>query len=120
MWNVVDRERAHSFHEQSRILNEISGSHPGEMAVFWDVATCNLVEIDRRFRDVSCDIRGITLTMKSVRSLKRQLIYTRLRFAIIPEDSHIYTCLRDNLKSYLHLGLLEFLKSLTSSFKFPL
>jgi hypothetical protein len=33
---------------------EISGSHGGEYEyVFWDVAPCSLVEIDRRFRGIT-------------------------------------------------------------------
>jgi hypothetical protein len=88
MWNVVDRERAHSFHEQSRILNEISGSHPGEMAVFWDVATCNLVEIDRRFRDVYClHYQGAGIAVSTSETC---MYFYQTTSRNIPEDSYIH------------------------------
>jgi hypothetical protein len=39
---------------------EISGSHGGqyEVWVFWDVALCSHVEVDRRFRGVYCHHQG--------------------------------------------------------------
>jgi hypothetical protein len=30
--------------------SDISGSHGGKHEVFWDVVSCSLVEVDRRFR----------------------------------------------------------------------
>jgi hypothetical protein len=39
-----------------KILDEISGSYGGEfkMIVFWDVAPCSLVDINRIFRGAYC------------------------------------------------------------------
>jgi hypothetical protein len=48
------------------------------MAVFWDVAPCSLVGTDRRFR-------GVTARRN------------------IPEDSHLHTYRRENLKSHIRL-----------------
>jgi hypothetical protein len=53
-----------------------------KMAVFWDVAQCSLVEIDRRFRGLTAFvIRAIALMMEAVRPLKRRSISGRLHGA---------------------------------------
>jgi hypothetical protein len=56
------------------------------MAVFWVVAPCSLVEVYQRFRGTCC------LHHQGYRPMRR---YN-------PEDSHIRTHRRENLKSYLN------------------
>jgi hypothetical protein len=51
------------------------------MAVFWVVSPCSLVEVHHRFRDL------IALMMEAARRYN-------------PEDSHLHTHRRENLKSY--------------------
>jgi hypothetical protein len=51
-----------------------------KMAVFWVVAPCSLVEVYRRFRGADC----LHLMMENN-----------------PEDSHLRTHRRENLKSYI-------------------
>jgi hypothetical protein len=60
------------------------------MAVFWDVASCSLVGVYRRFRG-ACYLR--------YQGDERN----------IPEDNHLYTCCRENLKS--HLAYIVYKKS---------
>jgi hypothetical protein len=57
-----------------------------KMAVFWDVAPCSLVEIYRRFRGSCC--------------LHHQ--------GDNPEDSHLYTRRRENLKSITYMFIFLF------------
>jgi hypothetical protein len=56
------------------------------MAVFWDVAPCSMMEIDRRFRGAYC-----------LHHLDDESYQTGRRN--IPEDSHLHTRRRENLKS---------------------
>jgi hypothetical protein len=61
------------------------------MAVFWVVAPCSLVEVYQRFRGPCC------LHHQGDRPDGRQ--YN-------PEDSHLRTHRRENLKSYLKINFL--------------
>jgi hypothetical protein len=62
------------------------------MTVFWDVATCSLVEIDRRF---------IALMMEAVSSSEMLVSIYQTTRRNIPEDSHLHTRRHENLKSHL-------------------
>jgi hypothetical protein len=64
------------------------------MAVFWVVAPCSLVEIYQRFRGAFC------LHHQGDESL------TTRRYN--PEDSHLRTHRRENLKSYLEQRCEEY------------
>jgi hypothetical protein len=55
-----------------------------QMAVLWVIAPCNLVEVYRRFRVLVPSIISVT----------------RLRDTNNPEDSHLHTRRRENLKSH--------------------
>jgi hypothetical protein len=55
--------------------------HIMKMAVFWVVAPCSLVEIDRRFRDAYC-------------------LHHQGNDRNISEDSHLHTRRREILKSH--------------------
>jgi hypothetical protein len=78
-----------------------------KIALFWDVAPCSVVEIDRRFRDAYClyhhrhvDPSTIKAMMMEAESTSETSVSfyqtTRLN---IPEDSHLHASHRENLKS---------------------
>jgi hypothetical protein len=63
------------------------------MAVFWDVAPCSLVDIDRCFRGAYClHYQGVssltTLMMEAVSSSETLLNIYQTTWCNIPEDSH--------------------------------
>jgi hypothetical protein len=68
------------------------------MAVFWVVAPCSLIEIYQRFRRICClnhQVDGAACTSEtSVNFYQTTRCYN-------PEDSHLHTRRRENLKSYL-------------------
>jgi hypothetical protein len=55
------------------------------MTVFWDVAPCNVVQIDRRFRDAYCLL--IALMMEAVSTSETSVSFYQT--TPIPEDSHL-------------------------------
>jgi hypothetical protein len=65
------------------------------MAVFWVVATCSLVEVYQRFRGPCCLHHEGDETMVNFYQTTRR--YN-------PEDSHLRTHRRENLKSY-YIGI---------------
>jgi hypothetical protein len=58
------------------------------MAVFWDVTPCSLVDIERCFSETSVSIYQAT---------QRN----------IPEDNHVHTRRRENLKSQLYVKFIK-------------
>jgi hypothetical protein len=66
-----------------------------KITVFWDVAPCSLVEVDRRFRGAYF-LHHQRIPETSVR-------FHETTRRSIPEDSHIHTGHRENLKSHLSL-----------------
>jgi hypothetical protein len=54
-----------------------------KMTVFWDVASCSLVEIDRRFRG------AIALMMEAVSIPETLVCFYEITCHSIPEDSHL-------------------------------
>jgi hypothetical protein len=67
-----------------------------KMTVFWDVAPCSLVEVYRRFRCAHClHHQGDETTRTSKMSVN---FYQTARHNI-PEDVHLHTRHRQNLKS---------------------
>jgi hypothetical protein len=60
------------------------------MAVFWDVAPCSLVDIDRSFRGAYC-----LLILEAANS--------------IPEDSYLHTRRRENLRSHYNICAVDYL-----------
>jgi hypothetical protein len=69
-------------------------------AVFWVVAPCSLVEIYQRFR-------GRALMMEAARTSETLVNFYQTTRRYNPEDSHLRTHRRENLKSYtvFHLDL---------------
>jgi hypothetical protein len=76
------------------------------MAVFSDVAPCSLIDVDRRFRGAHWfqDDRPHDEVRTSETSVS---IYQTIR-RNIPEDSHLHTSRRENLKPH-HLVPIVFL-----------
>jgi hypothetical protein len=63
-----------------------------KVTVFWDVALCSLVEIDRRFRSAYC-LHYQALMVEAERTSETPVsIYETTRHNV-PEDSHI--CSKD-------------------------
>jgi hypothetical protein len=58
-----------------------------KLAVFWNVAPCSLIEIDRRFRGV---YRPIALVMEVVSSSETSVNIYQTTRPNIPEDSHLH------------------------------
>jgi hypothetical protein len=62
------------------------------MTVIWDVAPCSHVEIAQRFRAMMMEAVGTSETSVNFYQTTRRNI---------PEDSHLHTRRRENLKSHL-------------------
>jgi hypothetical protein len=67
-----------------------------KMAVFWVVASCSLVKIYRRFRDPASII---ALMMEAARTSETLEKFHQTTRRYNPEDSHLRTHRRENLKS---------------------
>jgi hypothetical protein len=62
-----------------------------KMTVFWDVAPCSLVELYRHFR-------GADLMMEAASASETSVNFYQTTRRNIPEDSHLHTPRRENLK----------------------
>jgi hypothetical protein len=75
------------------------------MAVFWVVAPCSLVEVYQRFRGPCClhhqEDLLIALMMEAARTSETLENFYQTTRRYNPEDSHLRTHRRENLKSYL-------------------
>jgi hypothetical protein len=69
------------------------------MAVFWVVALCSLVDVYQRFRSPCCLL--IALMMEAARTSETLVNFYQTRWHYKPEDSHLHTHHRENLKSYI-------------------
>jgi hypothetical protein len=68
------------------------------MAVFWVVAPCSLVDVSE---DLAASIiRAIALMMEAARTSETLVIFYQTTRRYKPEDSHLRTHRRENLKSY--------------------
>jgi hypothetical protein len=101
------------------------------MTVFWDVAPCSLVDIDRRFRGTYClyhqgdeletgshvsnqfFARGllIALMMEAVSTSKTSVNFYQTTRRNNPEDSHLHTRRRESLKSHKNKKYLRLVSS---------
>jgi hypothetical protein len=70
--------------------------------VFWDVAPCSHIEVDRRFRG-GCVLPPllIALMMETVRTSETSVNFNVITRSYIPEDSKLHTRRRENLKSHI-------------------
>jgi hypothetical protein len=57
------------------------------MIAFWDIAPCSTVEVDRRFRGVSC--RHQKVTMEAVRTSETSVYFNGTTRRYIPEGYHL-------------------------------
>jgi hypothetical protein len=64
------------------------------MAVFWDIALCSLVDIDQGFRGPYCLHHQITLMLEAVSSSETSVNFYKTTRRNILEYSHIHTRLR--------------------------
>jgi hypothetical protein len=80
------------------------------MTVFWDVASCSLVEIYRRFRGTCCLHQGdplIALMMEVANSSETSVNLGQTTWRNIREDSHLHSRCRENLKSHQILTFIS-------------
>jgi hypothetical protein len=69
-------------------------------AVFWDVAPCSRVALTD-VSDIVLTAGIIVMIMVTVRNSETSVSFYQTARRNIPEGSHLYTCLRENLKSHL-------------------
>jgi hypothetical protein len=65
------------------------------MTIFWDVAPCSLVEVYRYLRGL------IALIIKALSASETTANLYQTTRLNIPEDSHLHTRRRENLRSHL-------------------
>jgi hypothetical protein len=76
-----------------------------EMAVFWVVAPCTPVEVYRPFSRACClhhlgDYGGLVVLMMEAASTETSVNFYQTTPRNNPEDSHLRTHIRENLKSH--------------------
>jgi hypothetical protein len=76
-----------------------------KMAVFWVLAPCSLAEIYRRFRGAWLPASSglIALMIEAVNTSETSVNFYQTTRRNNPEDSHLHTQRRENLKSHLLL-----------------
>jgi hypothetical protein len=84
-----------------------------QMALFWDVALCSLVEVCRHFRSACClhhqgdnEKLIVPLMMEAASSTERMENFYQTTQCNIPEDSYRHTYHHENLRS--HCGFNSF------------
>jgi hypothetical protein len=85
-------------------LNWVNSLETKKMTVFWYVAPCSLLEIDRRFRGAYCfHHQGdkIALMIEAVNTSKTLANLYETTRCNIPEDGNFHTRRHENLKSHL-------------------
>jgi hypothetical protein len=76
-----------------------------KMAVFWVVVPCSLVEVYQRFRGPCCLSHQGDLMMEASRTPETLVNFYQTTRQYNPEDSHLRTHRRENLKSYKFLSV---------------
>jgi hypothetical protein len=71
------------------------------MAGFWVVASCSLVDVYQRFRGRCCLHYQGDEMMEAARTSKTLVNFYQTTRRYNPEESHLRTHRRENLKSYL-------------------
>jgi hypothetical protein len=69
-----------------------------KMAAFWDVALCSVVDIYRLLEELTASFTRV-LIMEAVNSSESPVNIHQTTWCNIPEDSHLHTLRRENLKS---------------------
>jgi hypothetical protein len=80
--------------EGGDIITEASASL--KMTVFWDVVPRSLVKIDRHFKGAKVLTASI---MRAISTSEMSVNFYQTARRNIPEDSHLHTHRRENLKS---------------------
>jgi hypothetical protein len=70
-----------------------------KIAVFWDVAPCSL----EKFTDVSEVINASIMRAISTRTSEKSVNFYQTTRRNTPEDGHLYTRCRENLKTHIML-----------------
>jgi hypothetical protein len=70
-----------------------------KMAVFWVVAPCSLLEVCRRFRGY-CFLHHPIALMEAASTSKTSVNFYQITLRNNPENSHLHTRRRENLKSH--------------------
>jgi hypothetical protein len=77
-------------------------SHKLKMADFWFVAPCSLLEVYQNFRGVCClHHQGDLQVMEAARTSETSVYFHQTTRRNNPEDSHLHTSRRENMKPYL-------------------
>jgi hypothetical protein len=79
IWKLKENDEGLELDGTHQHLGGISGSHGRKMTVFWDVASCNLVEVYRRFRASCC-------------------LHHQSDELLIPEDNYLQTSICSKLR----------------------
>jgi hypothetical protein len=79
-----------------------------KMTVFWDVASCSLIEIDQHLRCAYClHHKIIALMMETVNTSETSVNFYETTRCNIAEDSHLHTHRREMPKSHYRLIYLN-------------
>jgi hypothetical protein len=72
--------------------------------VFWDIAPCSDVEVDRRFRGAYClNHQGDVLMMEAVRTSETSVNFNVTTRRYIPEDSELPQLKSKNINNFLEI-----------------
>jgi hypothetical protein len=80
------------------------------MAVFWVLAPCNLEDVYQRFRGACClhHQGDDALMLEAARTSETLANFYQTTWRYNPEDSHLLTHRRENLKSYYLVEIYRF------------
>jgi hypothetical protein len=78
-----------------------------EMTAFWDIASCSLVGVDRRFREGFClhhqgNIWALMSVMEAVCTSETSFIFNENKWRYIPESCHLQNEINEEIKSSLN------------------
>jgi hypothetical protein len=73
-----------------------------KMTVFWDVALCNLVDVDRRFRELTTPIIMLTVSIRLHSATSQKAAIFKQGF-IVPRK-HVFKRLEKNVERKLGYG----------------
>jgi hypothetical protein len=84
-----------------------------KMTIFWDVASCSLVETDVS-EMFTISITLIIMTTEDVNTSENSVTFYKTAQGNIPKDNDIHNCRRENLKSH-NANAVPNLKTLTTT-----
>jgi hypothetical protein len=89
--------RVNSLPYEYQLLNKLKTELSEKIVAFWDIASCSLVEVDRRFTGVYCFQHYNP--DEAIRTSETSAYFNQTTPRYILERCHHHTCLRENLKS---------------------